>query len=197
MKNHSLQLWVLNLFLKGKHSGQNKDLSFKVVSTLLYWHTFAWMEQNAIFFCSNESTQRGKPVLKILFFWTSIFFLKSAWHSLGTEYKKKLLWDCFSFLCSVKVLPRFSKQLEKVPSFSWPCQPQRERIELEQLSSPKRHNKIHKREDDPYILRYSVHDLHGEMDEEWTQHTLELEPVLKQLMNCTEGSKPGRDCVQG
>lgn len=111
--------------------------------------------------------------------------------------QKKLLWDCFSFLCSVKVLPRFSKQLEKVPSFSWPCQPQRERIELERLSAPKHHNKIHKREDDPCILRYSVHDLHGEMDEEWTQHTLELEPVLKQLMSCTEGSKPGRDCVQG
>lgn len=121
------------------------------------------------------------------------------WRVLDTVWKqntKKLLWDWF-FLYTVKVLPRFSKQLEKVPSFSWSCQPRRERIELEGLSSPKRHNKIHKEEDDPCILRYSVHDLHGEMDEESTQHTLELKPVLKQLMNGTKGSKPGRHCVQG
>lgn len=91
--------------------------------------------------------------------------MKSAWHSLGTEYKKSF-YGIALFLYSVKVLPRFSKQLGKVPAFSWPCQPQREGIKLEQLSSPKRHNKIHKQEDDPYILRYSVHDIHGEMDEE-------------------------------
>lgn len=143
MKNHSLQLWVLNLFLKGKRSGQNMDLSYKAVGTLLYWHTFALTKQNETFFCSNGNNQRGKPVLKILFFWTSTFF----WRVLDTVWKqntKKLLWD-WVFLYTVKVLPNFQKQLGKVPSFSWPCQPRRERTELEGLSSPKRHNKIHRR----------------------------------------------------
>lgn len=81
-----------------------------------------------------------------------------------------------------------------MPSFSWPCQPRRERVELERSSSPEHHNKIHKQEDDPYILKQSVH---GQMDEESAQLTLELKPVLKQLMNCTKGSKSGRHCVQG
>lgn len=64
--------------------------------------------------------------------------------------KTALMGLLFLMLC--EVTPSF-KAIGESASFSWPCRPQRERVELERLSSPEHHNKIHKQEDDPYILR--------------------------------------------
>lgn len=57
---------------------------------------------------------------------------------LGTVWEPSTKKDCVLLLSFVlcEGVPKISKQLEKVPSFLWPCQPQRERIiELEGLSS--------------------------------------------------------------
>jgi len=127
MKNHSLQLWVLNLCLKGKRSGQNTDLSYEVVGTCYIDTNFHWWYTMRHFFVQMKITKDES-----LFWKYSIFF----WRVLGTVWeqstKKSFYWIVL-FLYSVKMLLRFSKQLEKVPSFSWPDQPQREMIQLKRL----------------------------------------------------------------